>query len=145
MNILDISIILFIIMESANVIILYYFPTSKYGNGVAVFDFYNESKKDENSHLFAKYMTNWVAGVKLIFIVLLLVILLTGSELTKMYGVCVLILSIVTYYFRLHPIIKRLDKNNKITPKGYSKALWWMITGFLMMFSLALFGYFIMR
>lgn len=143
MSILDIVIILFIIMELSNVIILYFFPTSKYGNGVAIFNFYLESKENENHHLFAKYMTNWVAGVKLIFILLLLVILLTATEVTKFYAAIVMVLSIATYYFRLHPIIKILDKNNQITPKGYSKALFWMITGFMLMFSFAIIYYMI--
>lgn len=38
MNLLDISIIIFIIMETANVCILYFAPDSRRGNGVAVFN-----------------------------------------------------------------------------------------------------------
>lgn len=144
MNILNISIVLFVIMESLNVIILYFFPDSPYGNGVAIFDFWKNSKSDENSHLFAKYMKNWVAGVKLIFIFLLLVILFTGSETTKVFGVIAMILSIATYYIGLHPIIKKLDKNQQLTPNGYSKALFCMITGFMSMFTIALILHFIL-
>lgn len=66
MDILSLSIIVFIIMEIANVIIIYFKSDFKYGNGVSVFKFWEDSKKDENAHLFAKYMTNWVAGTKLI-------------------------------------------------------------------------------
>ena len=143
MNILDIAIITFVIMESSNVIILYFFPDSKLGNGVAVFNGWFRAKEDEANELFAKYMTNWVAGVKLIFIVLLLVILFTGSNLTKLLAVFVMILSIATYYFRLNPIIKKLDSIDEITPKGYSKTLFWMITGFMSMFSLAALFYII--
>lgn len=145
MNILDIAIIVFVIMETANVCILYFAPDSRLGNGVAVFDEWENSKKDEGTHLFAQYMTNWVAGTKLIFIVLLLVILFTGSETSKMFGVGVMILSIATYYWRLNPIIKKLDAKNKITPKGYSKTLELMITGFLLMFSIALIMYLFIR
>lgn len=145
MNILDIAIIVFVIMETANVCILYFAPDSRLGNGVAVFDEWGNSKKDEGTHLFAQYMTNWVAGTKLIFIVLLLVILFTGSETSKMFGVGVMILSIATYYWRLNPIIKKLDAKNKITPKGYSKTLELMITGFLLMFSIALIMYLFIR
>ena len=143
MNILDIAIITFVIMESSNVIILYFFPDSKLGNGVAVFNEWFRAKENEANELFAKYMTNWVAGVKLIFIVLLLVILFTGSNLTKLLAVFVMILSIATYYFRLNPIIKKLDSIDEITPKGYSKTLFWMITGFMSMFSLAALFYII--
>ena len=49
-----------------------------------------------------------------------------------------MILSIATYFWRLHPIIKKLDAMGGITPKGYSKALGWMIAGFMIMFTLAL-------
>ncbi|MFI3209210.1 MAG: hypothetical protein R3Y40_08745 [Eubacteriales bacterium] len=144
MGILDISIIIFVIMETLNIGILYFAPDCKYGNGVAVFDNWEEAKSDENTYLFARYMACWVAGAKLIFIVLLLVILFTGSEVTKIWGVVAMILSIVSYFWKLHPIIRKLDANGKITPKGYSKALDGMIIGFLVMFSLALVAYFVL-
>lgn len=144
MNILDLSIILFVLLETSNVFILYFKPDSRLGNGIAVFNFWHESKENENAHLFARYMTNWVAGTKLIFIVLLLVILFTAGTTTKLIAVIVMILSIGTYYFRLHKIIKRLDQNNQITPKGYSKTLGMMIAGFMVMFTLALVINFIM-
>ncbi|MGD9676932.1 MAG: hypothetical protein AB7V16_01020 [Vulcanibacillus sp.] len=138
MNVLDISIIIFVIMETANVCILYFAPDSPLGNGVAVFNHWESSKEDEDTHLFASYMTNWVAGTKLIFIMLLLVVLFTGSEITKIFTVVVMILSIATYFWRLHPIVKKLDRKGQITPAGYSKTLGFMIAGFLIMFTLAL-------
>lgn len=143
MLILNISIIVFIIMESLNILILYFAPDSPLGNGVAVFNGWHKSKDDEAMHLFAKYMANWVAGAKLIFIVLLIVILFTGSELTKLFSVFAMILSIASYFFRLHPIIKKLDCMGEITPKGYSKALFGMIAGFIVMFSGAAIAYFV--
>ncbi|MFI3169619.1 MAG: hypothetical protein R3Y06_06740 [Faecalibacterium sp.] len=144
MNVLDIAIIIFVVMETANICILYFAPDSRLGNGVAVFNAWEDTKKDENTHLFAQYMTCWVAGTKLIFIVLLLVILFTGSELTKMFGVFAMIVSIASYFWKLHPIMKTLDAKGMITPKGYSKALFWMISSFLIMFSGALLLYFML-
>jgi len=120
MTILDLSIIIFIFFEIANVCILYFVPDSKKGNGVAVFNQWEKSKDDETSHLFARYMTYWVAGTKLIFILLLLVIFLTANEWTKICTLVVMIVSIASYYWRLHPIIKKLDQKGEITPKGYS-------------------------
>lgn len=143
MNILEIAILIFIIMESANVAILYFVPDSRLGNGVAIFDYWEESKEQEDAHLFASYMTYWVAGTKLIFIVLLLVILLVGDPTIQMYGVAAMILSIASYFWKLHPIVKKLDAMGKITPKGYSKALGMMIAGFLIMFTGALVIYLI--
>ena len=130
-------------MEMGNVLILYFATDSKLGNGVAVFDSWHDSKKDDAMNLFSHYMTYWVAGVKLIFILLLLVVLFTGSELTKIWSVVVMILSIATYFWKLHPIIKKLDSMGKITPKGYSKTLGIMISGFLIMFLFALIIYLI--
>jgi len=138
MSFLDISIIVFVIMETANVCILFFAPNSRKGNGVAAFNHWESSKNDESAHLFACYMTNWVAGTKLIFILLLIVILLTAGEWTKFFSVLVMIVSIATYYWRLHPIIKRLDQKGEITPKGYSKTLGLMIAFFLIMFAISL-------
>ncbi len=143
MDILSISIIIFCVMELGNVLILYFMPDSKLGNGVAVFDSWRDVKKDESLDLFAHYMAYWVAGVKLIFIFLLMVVLFTGTEVTKMWAVIAMILSIATYFWKLHPIIKKLDRMNKITPKGYSKILGFMIIGFLLMFTIALIIYLI--
>lgn len=137
MSVLSAVIIIFCLMEITNVIILYSKPNFKYGNGIGCFKFYEESKKDENTHLFVRYMINWVAGTKLIFILLLLLIALFGTETLKLYGVLLMILSISTYYFKLHPIIKKLDENNQINPKGYSNKLIVMITTFIIMFSIA--------
>ena len=130
-------------MELGNVLILYFKPDSKLGNGVAVFDAWKDVKEDKNLDLFAHYMAYWVAGVKLIFIFLLLVVLLTGNETTKIWAVVAMIISIATYFWKLHPIIKQLDSLNKISPKGYSKTLGLMISGFLLMFSTALILYLI--
>ena len=138
MDILSIIILVFMILETSNVIILYFKPDSKLGNGVAVFNGWHKSKEDENMHDFVKYMVNWVAGTKLIFIVLLGVIILTGNQLTKLLAVVCLILSIGSYYFRLSPLIHKLDDKNEITPKHYSKILDVMIATFIGVFLIGL-------
>ena len=137
MSILSVAILIFIMMESANVAILYFWPGSQLGNGVGVFNAFHNSETEEQK-LFSSYLVNWVAGVKLIFIFLLAVILAIGTETVQMWAVVAMILSIATYFWRLHPIIKKLDAMGGITPKGYSKALGWMIAGFMIMFTVAL-------
>ena len=137
MSLLSIAILIFIIMESANVAILYFWPSSQMGNGVGVFNAFHNRESDEQ-RLITSYLVNWVAGVKLIFIFLLAVILVIGTEQVKLWAVVAMILSIATYFWRLHPTIKKLDAMGCITPKGYSKALGWMITGFMLMFTAAL-------
>lgn len=137
MSILSIAILVFIIMESVNVAILYFWPDSRLGNGVGVFNAFHSSESEEQK-LFSSYLVNWVAGVKLIFIFLLAVILIIGTEQVKLWAVVAMILSIATYFWRLHPTIKKLDAMGCITPNGYSKALGWMIAGFMIMFTAAL-------
>lgn len=138
MCILSIAIVLFILLELSNVIILYFKPDSKLGNGVAVFNGWEKSKEDVNLHEFVKYLVYWVAGTKLIFIILLIVILITGSEITKVLSGVALILSIASFYWKLYPIIKGLDKRGEIKPSGYSKTLGMMIGSFIVVFCLAL-------
>lgn len=141
MTILDLSIIAFVLMELSNVFILYFKPHFKYGNGIAVFDSYKTAEKNKAMHLFVTYLKNWVANVKLIFIVLLLVIVSFGDETIKIYSLIVLIASIFVYYISLHPYIKELDRMGKISPKGYSKTLFWTIAAFIGMFTAALIIY----
>ena len=144
MSLLSIAILIFIIMESANVAILYFWPGSQLGHGVGVFNAFHNSESEEQ-RLFTFYLINWVAGVKLIFIFLLAVILVIGTEQVKPWAVVAMILSIATYFWRLHPTIKKLDAMGCITPKGYSKALGWMITGFMLMFTAALIAHIITK
>ncbi len=135
MFILNLVIVIFILLEACNVIILYFKPDFKYGNGVAVFKQWGELQKDENTRLFTKYMTNWVANSKLVFIFLLIVILFAGNEFAKLHAVLFMIFSVSAYYFSLHPLIKKMDEAGEITPKGYSKKLFAMISSFILMFA----------
>ena len=137
MDVLSVAILIFILMESANVAILYFWPGSRLGNGVGVFRAFHTSESEEQK-LFASYLVNWVAGVKLIFIFLLAVILAIGTQQVRLWAVVAMILSIATCFWRLHPIIRKLDAVGGIVPKGYSKALDGMIAGFLVLFTAAL-------
>lgn len=138
MMILNSVILIFVLLETANVCILYFFPDSRIGNGVAVFNGFERTKENPETHLFVQYLINWVAGTKLIFITLMVIILFTGSTVTKLFAVGSMVLTIATYFFRLHPIIKELDEKNALTPKGYSRTLKSMIIGMMLMFMLAL-------
>lgn len=117
MDLLSIAIIIFIIMESANVAILYFWPGSRLGNGVAVFNAYFNPGSEEQ-RLFTSYLVNWVAGVKLIFIFLLAVILVLGTEQVKLWGVVAMILSIATYFWRLHPHHQKAGRHGLYHPQG---------------------------
>ena len=141
MVLVDMALIIFMVLEGLNVLILYLNPEFKYGNGIAVFNAWESSKEDENIHLFARYMTNWVAGTKLIFIFLLFVILMMGSTTLKLWAMGAMCCAILTYFWKLHPIIKQLDEMGEIKPAGYSKTQEQMIAGFLVMFTVTMLVY----
>jgi len=141
MNILSIVIILFIVLESLNVLILYFSPRSKKGNGVGVFNALEKAKKDPEIYAFVKYLINWIAGTKIIFITLLIVILFTGDSTTLIYSAVALVISIFTFFWRLYPAIRNMDRLNQVSPKGYSKTLAIMILSFITVFVIALILY----
>ena len=70
MTIIKIVILVFIALELTNVIALYFAPGSKMANAVGVFKAWEKSKEYPEIHDFVKYLVNWVAGAKLIFLLL---------------------------------------------------------------------------
>lgn len=138
MDILSVAILIFIVLETMNILMLYFVPGTKKGNGIGVFNAYEKSKNDPEVHSLVSYLINWVAGTKLIFVFLLVVVLLEGSEKTRLFAVIALILSILSFYWRLYPAISKMDKRNEISPAGYSRTLFSMITVFIAGFAIAL-------
>ena len=134
MNVITIVIIGFLILEVTNVGTLYFFPGSKYANGVGVFKAWEGSKQYPEIHNFVEYMVNWVAGTKLIFILLLIVILYLGDENTQLLTAVALVASILSFYWRLFPLIRKMDRDSQIDPKNYSTVLGVMIFGFIAVF-----------
>jgi Mn2+/Fe2+ NRAMP family transporter len=116
------------------VVALYFFPGSKYANSVGVFKAWEKSKGDPEIHNFVKYLVNWVAGTKLIFILLLIVILYTAGEQTLIFSNVALIIAIASFFWRLFPMIRRMDRDDQIDPKNYSAVLGWMILAFILVF-----------
>ena len=141
MDILSIVIIIFVVLETLNVFMLYFTPNTHHGNGIGVFNAYEKSKADPDVHALVKYLINWVAGTKLIFIGLLIVILIMGNSTIRVFSVIALILSILTFFWRLYPAIRNMDKTDQITPKGYSKTLGIIIAGFIAIFAVILIFY----
>ena len=134
MNLVAIAIIAFIALEAANVAALYFFPGSKYANAVGIFKAWEKSKQDPEIHDLVKYLVYWVAGTKLIFILLLIVILVTADEDTLILTGAALVLSIASFFWRLFPLIRKMDREDQIEPKNYSAVLGWMILVFILVF-----------
>ena len=138
MNLIKYFTIGFLTLEATNVVALYFFPETKYANSVGVFKAWEKSKRDPELHDFVKYLVNWVAGTKLIFILLLIVILFTANDQTMVFTGSTLVLSIASFFWRLFPLIRKMDSEGQIEPKKYSTALGWMISIFILMFLVAI-------
>jgi hypothetical protein len=137
MSIISFAIIAFLLLEIMNVIALYFFPGSKYANSVGVFKAWEESKNDPEIHNLIKYLVNWVAGSKLIFILLLITILLTvDAQDQYLFGIT-LVISISTFFWRLFPLIRKMDLEDQIEPENYSIILGLMIISVIILFVLA--------
>lgn len=137
MEIITIALLLFTILECLNVIILYFFPQTDKGNGVAVFNAYEKSKEIPEVHALIKYLINWVAGTKLIFIGLLIIIMIYANQNLQLLSAIVLVLTIGSFYWRLYPILRGMDRRKELSPQGYSKTLGIMILSFMLLFLIA--------
>ena len=137
MSIISFAIIAFLLLEIMNVITLYFFPGSKYANSVGVFKAWEKSKDDPEIHNLIKYLVNWVAGTKVIFILLLITILLTADvQDLYLFGIA-LVISISTFFWRLFPLIRKMDLEDQIEPKNYSVVLGLMIISMISIFLIA--------
>ena len=138
MNLINIFIIGFLTLEATNVIALYFFPDTKYANSIGVFKAWEKSKKDPEIFDFVKYLVNWVAGTKLIFILLLIVIVFTENDQSMIFTGTALVVSIASFFWRLFPLIRKIDSEGQIEPKNYSTTMGWMIGAFILMFLTAI-------
>ena len=138
MTILTVAIGIVVVLESLNVLTLYFQPGSQRGNGIGVFDAWERSKADPEMHQFVRYLVYWVAGTKLIFICLLLVIVITAEGSTQLLTVVALIASISSFFWRMFPIVRSLDREGHITPPGYSRTLAITIAVFIGIFAIGL-------
>ena len=132
-----IVILAFIALEFSNVLALYFAPGSKYANAVGVFSAWEKSKKDPEIHDFVRYLVYWVAGAKLIFLFLLGVITLFGNSEIQQISLVALCIATISFFWRLFPLIRKMDQNGQINPKNYSLVIGVMISVFIVIFWLA--------
>jgi hypothetical protein len=137
MTIIQIAISGFILLELSNVVALYFAPGSKYANAVGVFSAWEKSKQYPEIHDLVKYLVYWVAGTKLIFLLLLTVIIIFADAETQRISVIALVIAILSFYWRLFPLIRKMDQNGQIEPKNYSVVLGVMIFVFVAVFLIA--------
>ncbi len=137
MTALSIVIIGFVILETSNVIALYFFPESKYANAVGTFRASERSKQDPVVHDFVRYLVNWVAGTKIIFLLLLLVIVFTADTDTLLLTGVAMAAAVGTFFWRLFPLVRGMDREGQIDPPGYSRLLGLMIAAMVLIFVVA--------
>ena len=137
MTIIQIVVSGFVLLELSNVLMLYFAPGSKNANAVGVFRAWEKSKQDPEIHDFVRYLVYWVAGTKLIFILLLIAIILFADAATQRISVLALIVAILSFYWRLFPLIRKMDQSGQIEPKNYSIVLGVMIFVFVMVLLIA--------
>jgi len=137
MTFAKIVILVFMVLELSNVLALYFFPGSKYANAVGVFSAWERSMQYPEIHQFIRYLVNWVAGVKIMFLLLLAVILIFADINTQRMSLLALALATITFFWRLFPLIRKMDKDGQIKPKNYSIILGMMISTFVLVFVLA--------
>ncbi len=137
MTILQIVFLLFCLLELSNVIMMYFAPGSKNANAVGIFTAWEKSKQYPEIHDFIKYLVYWVAGTKLIFIFLLIGIIIFADPKTQLISGLIMIVSISTFYWRLFPLIRKMDLNGQIVPRNYSIILGVMIFVFICIYIFA--------
>ena len=135
----EIIIVVFIFLELSNVVMLYFAPGSKKANAIGVFDSWEKSKQYPEIHEFIKYLVNWIAGSKLIFIFLLVGILIMREREIQRVSLVALAVATLSFYWRLFPLIRKMDKRGEISPKNYSVILGIMIFIFIIAFLIGAF------
>lgn len=144
MNVLQIVISIFLLLECINITILYKYPRSKHCNGVGVFKSIHEIDQSNKDYDFIVYLIKWVANAKLIFIFLGITIVFYGTETLQLYATFAFILSILVFYVTLFPIIRKMDKNNRLVQHGYSTQLAFTIFAFILLLIIGIVIHFIM-
>ena len=130
-------ILAFILLEFSNVLALYFAPGSKLANAVGVFSAWEKSKQDPEIHDFVRYLVYWVAGAKLIFLLLLGIIVMFGNPDLQQMSLAALCVATISFYWRLFPLIRKMDRNGQINPRNYSIVIGVMIAVFILFFALA--------
>lgn len=139
MTIIEIVILCFVVMELSNVLTMYFFPGSRKANSVGVFTAWEKSKQYPELHEFVKYLVYWIAGTKLIFILLLIVIMIFATPEMQRISLIALAVATMTFYWRLFPAIRKMDRNLEIEPRHYSSIVGILIAVFIMLFLAAAF------
>ncbi len=129
MKTLQITLLVFAFIESLNMLELYFLQNNCKFNGACIFSGWEKSKADPEVHLLMRYLVNWLAGVKMIVIALVLVLVFTAPENTLILAAVALVMTIASFYWRLYPMLRAADKAGQLSSQGHSKRLSMMLMG----------------
>ncbi len=131
---IKIVLLAFILLEFSNVVALYFFPGSKRANAVGVFSAWEESKQYPKVHDLMRYLVYWVAGTKLIFLLLLGVIVVFADLNLQQWSLVALGLATLTFFWRMFPLARKMDREGQVHPKNYSWVLGSMVLAMIVLF-----------
>ena len=134
MSLVVVAIDAFLFLELGNIFMLYFKKDSTMANGLGTLKAWEKSKSDPAVNDLVKYLANWVAGTKIFFVSLLTVIVIFGPPELYSWVLLAMIISIATFYVGLYPTVRKIDSEDMLTAKGYSKTLAGMITIFIIVF-----------
>ena len=141
MKTLQITLTVFALIETLNMLELYFLQNNCKFNGACIFSGWEKSKADPEVHALVRYLVNWLAGVKMIVIALVLVIVFTAPESTLLVTAIALIITIASFYWRRYPLLCSADKAGQLSPRGHSKRLSIMLAGLELSLVLAIVFY----
>ncbi len=129
MKTIQIVLLVFVLVETLNMLELYFLQDNCKFNGACIFSGWEKSKADPEVHALLRYLVNWLAGVKMIVIGLLLVLIFTAPEQTLLLATIALILTTASYFWRMNPMLHAADKAGQVKPRGHAKRLSMMLIG----------------
>jgi hypothetical protein len=129
----------FILLEFSNVVALYFFPGSRRANAVGVFSAWEQSKQFPEIHDLMRYLVYWVAGAKLIFLFLLGLIVAFADLNLQRWSLMALGLATLTFFWRMFPLARKMDRAGQMQPNNYSLVLGGMILALILLFVVAAF------
>jgi hypothetical protein len=131
-----IVLLVFIVLEFSNVVALYFYPGSKKANAVGMFDAWEKSKQYPEIHDLMRYLVFWVAGAKLIFLLLLGLFVVFADLNLQRLSLVALALATLIFYWRMFPLARKMDHEGRVHPRNYSLILGGMILALIVLFIL---------
>lgn len=129
MNALQICLLVFVIIETLNMLELYFMQDKCVFNGICLFSGWDKSKEDPEVHRLVRYLLNWLAGMKMLVVGLVLVLIFTAPKQTLLLSAISMVITIGSFYWRMYPMISKADDEGQLKRKGRSRMLGKMVAG----------------